>query len=186
MIGSPTEKKLIDAFIDLYTRKEYSKISVQEVCTLAHVSKTTFYYYYENLDALKLHIEAFIYESASDIFKHWEYLNLNLVDNNDPFPQNLEAMRFVYKYQKIFAALFGEFGDKSFINRYQKMIYDKQISKLNFISSDTLRNEYYASILVAIIFASSTQIWKSPNTKTVEDMANAQSKLTLSIISMIK
>ena len=40
------------AFEDLICQKEYTKITVKELCDKARINKKTFYHYYETLDAL--------------------------------------------------------------------------------------------------------------------------------------
>lgn len=45
-----TKAAIHDAFLKLYRSKPYEKISVKELCATAHVARTTFYSYYDNLN----------------------------------------------------------------------------------------------------------------------------------------
>lgn len=52
-----TKQAIRAAFITLYRRKPFDKMSVKELCIQTPVARTTFYEYYENLGTLKAEIE---------------------------------------------------------------------------------------------------------------------------------
>lgn len=51
------KRALQEVFVDLYRKKPYEEISIKELCTGAHVARTTFYFHYQNLAELKEDIE---------------------------------------------------------------------------------------------------------------------------------
>lgn len=52
-----TKEAIQKEFIELYAKKEYSCITVKEVCVNTPVARTTFYSYYQNIDDVKSEIE---------------------------------------------------------------------------------------------------------------------------------
>ena len=52
-----TKQAIYDAFISIYRRKPFDKMSVKELCIQTPVARTTFYEYYDNLGTLKAEIE---------------------------------------------------------------------------------------------------------------------------------
>ena len=47
-----TQAVIMQAFMDLLTRKPLDKITVKDVIEEADINRNTFYYYYENIPAL--------------------------------------------------------------------------------------------------------------------------------------
>lgn len=52
-----TKQAIHAAFITIYRRKSFDKMSVKELCIQTPVARTTFYEYYDNLGTLKAEIE---------------------------------------------------------------------------------------------------------------------------------
>lgn len=52
-----SKQMLKDALIELLEKKEFANISVQEICTLAGINRTTFYRHYQNQSDLLHEIE---------------------------------------------------------------------------------------------------------------------------------
>lgn len=55
-----TIKAIKENFYELILEKDYSKITVTELCSRAQINKKTFYTYYETLDALLLEMQSTI------------------------------------------------------------------------------------------------------------------------------
>ncbi len=53
-----TEKAIKNAFIELRAKKSLEKITVKELCQLAHINKSTFYSHYADIYALSDALEA--------------------------------------------------------------------------------------------------------------------------------
>ena len=58
-----TIRKLENAFIDILETKNIADVSVSEICSSAHVNRTTFYRYYRNQYALLETIEKELFAS---------------------------------------------------------------------------------------------------------------------------
>ena len=95
-----TKEKIIQAFFDLLTVKDFLDINVSELCKIAKVHRTTFYAYYDNLfellkDAKEYAIEMFTKEMNISVVD--DYLSLNVL---------IPYLNFVKKYSKLFKAYF--------------------------------------------------------------------------------
>ncbi len=67
-INSQSTKSAISkAFIELYCQKDISAISLNEICKKAHVSRTTFYRYYDDKYAVLEEIEDNLIDSLAKI-----------------------------------------------------------------------------------------------------------------------
>lgn len=51
------QNKMHDAMLELYRNRSFQDISVKELTETAHVARTTFYYYYQNLSELLEEVE---------------------------------------------------------------------------------------------------------------------------------
>lgn len=63
-----TERKIRDIFSDLLKKKEFSKITVREICSLADINRTTFYLHHEDVYELMQCIESDMYHYFMIIF----------------------------------------------------------------------------------------------------------------------
>ncbi len=64
-------------FHDLILEKEYSDITVKELCERARINKKTFYTYYETLDDLLLEMQIMISSEYSQIIKGYTLKDLD-------------------------------------------------------------------------------------------------------------
>ena len=55
-----TERCLIDAFVDLLTQKDISKISVSELCRVCGIHRSSFYLHFSDIYALMERVEAYL------------------------------------------------------------------------------------------------------------------------------
>ncbi len=46
-----------ESFVDLYSKYDYNLITIKNICQNAHVARSTFYFYYQNISELKAEIE---------------------------------------------------------------------------------------------------------------------------------
>lgn len=63
-----TERNIRDIFLGLLKKKELSKITVREICTLADINRTTFYLHHEDIYELMQCIESDMYHYFKIIF----------------------------------------------------------------------------------------------------------------------
>lgn len=72
---SEARERFVEAFVDLFEEKALRDITVKELLSRAHVSRSTFYYHFADVDSivahpmdeiLTEHEESLIYETARD------------------------------------------------------------------------------------------------------------------------
>ena len=61
-----TRRAVYNAFLELRAKKPLEKISVQELCALAQINKSTFYAHYEDIYALSDRLEDQVVESVME------------------------------------------------------------------------------------------------------------------------
>lgn len=121
-----TSKKALaieKAFCKLLQQMEFSKITVSRICSDAHVSRATFYTYFDSTQALLDEIEDRTLAEVLQILEGWKYFGYNFVGGNQAAPVYVEICRYCYEHLELFQALFGPYGDQAFIYRYESHIY---------------------------------------------------------------
>ena len=61
-----TEKRIVEAAIQLFKEKGYENTSVAEICKVSHVTKGTFYYHYANKDDLTFAYYEGLFDDMAD------------------------------------------------------------------------------------------------------------------------
>ncbi len=95
------KEKLLNAFFELLSIKEFNDISVSELCVVAKVHRTTFYAYYDNTFELLLDAKDQALKGLDEEFKdiphndNFDYLSLDVVT---------KYINFVKKYPNLFKA----------------------------------------------------------------------------------
>ena len=71
-----TRQRLHDTAIDLFTRKGFTKVSVDDICKQVGVSKGTFYYYFKTKDQVLLEeflkIDQFLVDTVKELTKKYK------------------------------------------------------------------------------------------------------------------
>lgn len=122
-----TSKKALaieSAFCKLLQQMEFKKITVSRVCSDAHVSRATFYTYFDGTQALLDEIEDRTLADVLQILEGWKYFGYSSVGENQAAPVYIDICRYCYNQREIFQALFGPYGDEAFIYRYENHIYE--------------------------------------------------------------
>ena len=88
-----TKQAIQTAFIALYRRQPFDKISVKELCVQTPVARTTFYEYYDNLGSLKSEIEDALIGGILDIAKATAVGNFTGMDLNLFFSRTLDYIK---------------------------------------------------------------------------------------------
>ena len=113
------KEKMINAFYELLSIKDFIEINVSEVCMIAKIHRTTFYAYYSNLfelleDAKNQAIEEFKKENNNeplhlDNFKNQIFLNyLLFVKNHAPLFKAYFKNSSAFKADEDFYTLFNQ------------------------------------------------------------------------------
>lgn len=82
---SKSKKKILDAAKDLFWKFGLRKISVEDICSTAEISKMTFYRHFENkIDVAKILLQQFIDEGMDAYF---EIMKMEI-----PYPQKIKLL----------------------------------------------------------------------------------------------
>ncbi|KAF5032174.1 hypothetical protein DSECCO2_620030 [anaerobic digester metagenome] len=74
-----TKKKLADAFIELYARRDINRIPVKAITDLAGVNRATFYIYYDDIYDLREQIETYFLEKMAAIINRLNPLDIEIL-----------------------------------------------------------------------------------------------------------
>ena len=88
-----TKQAIHAAFIALYRRKSFDKMSVKELCIQTPVARTTFYEYYDNLGTLKAELEDDLIGGILEIAKATAEGNFAGMDLNVFFSRTLDYIK---------------------------------------------------------------------------------------------
>lgn len=75
-----THRAIKEAFMRLYSRIEYSKISVSAFCAEVPIARTTFYDHFRNIDDVKREIEVELVDGLEDATKSVSHGNLSTMN----------------------------------------------------------------------------------------------------------
>lgn len=138
------KEKLLNAFFELLSIKEFNDISVSELCVVAKVHRTTFYAYYENTFELLLDAKDQALKDLDEEFKdtphdeNFDYLSIEVVT---------KSINFIKKYPNLF---------KAYLKNTDVLEGDVSFNKIlnNYFIPEAMKHGYYDEhkILLANIF----------------------------------
>jgi AcrR family transcriptional regulator len=129
-----TAKKMNDALISLLEKKDYEFITIKDICSEAHVNRSTFYLHYDNINDLLEEVISNTSDAFYDIFK--TKVNLFSTNKEDlmfikddyllPYLEFIKTHKKIYKLIKNNMHLFKAdlYKESSYINVIDK-IFDK-------------------------------------------------------------
>ena len=108
-----TKSAIRDALFKLLEDKPLNKVTVTDICKLADINRSTFYSYYEDVNALMTQIQNDLFENVliSITTENWFDDLLCLVDKN----------------KDLFQVLIGPHGDTEFLRQLLYLGYDNSI-----------------------------------------------------------
>lgn len=114
-----TKMAIQTAFLTLYKRKDFQRITVKELCAEIPIARTTFYSYYQNSSEVIEDIENCIITDL--LYINSSFRDLDIVDDDslDFFKDTLE---YISTRQDVFLALLIKQPDVSFINKWKNCI----------------------------------------------------------------
>ncbi|MBQ7874081.1 MAG: TetR family transcriptional regulator [Oscillospiraceae bacterium] len=172
-ISEQTRQNFIDAFWQLYEKKDINKIKVQEICDIAGYHRNTFYHYFTDV---------------YDVLNQIEDRIINeLIENSDEdmlfYENGVSAKKFtdVYernkKYLKILAD--DEKGSR-FPSKMSKVL--KQENKKKFIfCDDNNKNEYIYEYKISGAIAAIMHYFKDDNGLSLKEILELV--LEMSVVS---
>ena len=157
-----TAKKMDEALIALLEKKEFSYITVKEICETAGVNRSTFYLHYENTSDLLNETTQYILDRFSSYFKIdrecviQRYAQKNPDDLVFITPEYLTPyLTFIRDNQRIFRTALKEFGSLGFDEVYQRLfihIFDPILERFEY--SKETRNyvmKFYLTGITAVV-----------------------------------
>ena len=97
-----TKQSIINAFIEIRSRKEVERITVKELCEKARINKSTFYAHYKDIYDLSDQLETELVDSIMENFNHPENLLQNPADfTKEIFRQAVEQGHTEYGEDRI-------------------------------------------------------------------------------------
>ena len=156
-----TAVRMDEALIALLEKKEFSYITVKEICDTAGVNRSTFYLHYENTtDLLK--------EATQHILTRFQsYFKTDLDSISNRFTQTtrqdllfitpeylIPYLTFIRDNRRLFKTVMREFGSMGFDQVYRKMftyIFDPILARVDFpANTRTYVMKFYLSGITAI------------------------------------
>lgn len=156
-----TKKRLADAFIELYARRDINRIPIKAITDLAGVNRATFYIYYDDVYDLREQIETYFLEKMTEIINR-----LDLMDVESLFSEILALYQTTGDYLPI---LLGREG--SLFPGRVKAVMGQHIRRVNPNLPLTPRTEYAMEYQVAGIIGVFGRLLRSDGGLTPEEAA---------------
>ncbi|HAN79760.1 MAG TPA: hypothetical protein DCQ31_19365 [Bacteroidales bacterium] len=180
----PKKKQhIIDAASPLFMKYGIKKVSIEEICTEAEVSKMTFYKYFENKTKLVLYLLNQIFDAAWHDFNHVmlqnisfpEKMKLHIQHKND-FAKNVSKEFF----QDIYLSNETEIQDFLRINIEKSMLEIREI-----FTAAQKTGEIRADLNIDFLIYFLNKIQEMVSDKTLLEMHADVSDLTNNLVNMI-
>lgn len=117
-----TIKDIKQSFIELYEHNGIDKVSVQNLCAKANISKTIFYRYFDDKYDVLETIEQELLNGLREANVSLKNAPIHEYKKGQPFPVFFETAQYVYEKKNFFKALLSAHGDPQFIFRWKKQI----------------------------------------------------------------
>ena len=157
-----TAKKMDEALIALLEKKEFSYITVKEICETAGVNRSTFYLHYENTSDLLHETTQYILDRFTSYFSVdrerliREFSKMNLNDLVFVTPEYLTPyLTFIRDNKRVFKTALKETDSMGFDRVYQRLftyIFDPILERFEY-SKDTRTYvmKFYLTGITAVV-----------------------------------
>jgi AcrR family transcriptional regulator len=127
--GIAQQKNIKTAFLQLLDKKKPNEISVQEICSLAEINRTTFYLHFSNISELLEDIENDIYNEAKDRILPKQLSAAELISSETM----LRVLSYMRKNKSIYVLMMSGSGiistkSKMINNSYKSQIVEELIN----------------------------------------------------------
>ena len=117
-----TQYLIQQKLLEFMKTKDIHEIKVKHLTDALHISRSTFYQYYDSAFGVLQDIEDVFFEKLQNIAALFWHYPLDKCYLTEPHPINLKVLRFLRDQQAIYSVLFGAHGDVVFQSRVQNMI----------------------------------------------------------------
>lgn len=118
-----TKQVLRETFLELLLEKPASEITVTEICAKADVNRTTFYLHYDDVFDLLHKIEDTFFDAMVSAIDHY-------YGNGGRYASMVPVYETVAENGMLCEALFGKFGDDTFLKCCCEIQKDKMVTFL--------------------------------------------------------
>ncbi len=176
-----TKTAIKTAFMKLYANKEFSRISVSELCAATPVARTTFYSYYDNTDSVRVEIEDELIQGLMNAV-------ISNIDSSLSCADMDKALDAIESYIKEHWSSFRSFlitqPDLRFIGKWKNSI--KLNFKRRYPEKVTIRNyELIAEMVASAVIGAYTFWLSSPDKVNTKDLKAIIFEVMDSIIEII-
>ena len=157
-----TKKNIINAFIEMRSKKDIEKITVKELCEKAQINKSTFYSHYHDIYDLSEQLETEVVDSIIERMHHPEYV----IEKPELFTQELTE-GYMSK-NVLINILFSGSRSNTLVHKIEKSLKELVFRKYPEYQNDAAKN----ITLTYCIYGGFYAFWESReyNTETVIDM----------------
>jgi len=131
-----TRKILKDSLISLMKERSVTVIGIKEICARAEVSRSTFYFYYENVYHLLAEIEEEVFEYFNDLLNQIN-VSVKRGSRKHMSAYKQKYLEFIADKDNPLQVLLSENGDINF----QKRFFQRLIDQVRKIVQDTIKNQ---------------------------------------------
>lgn len=125
-----TKKAIMDSFVELAQNTPIDKITIKKVCDNCDINRNTFYYYYQDLYALK---EEIIYAKAEKLFKNLDFTS------SDSWKSSLRIIGAYARKNEIFIKnLFNSMGRDAFGDYIVDVVSSMALQFINILYEDKI------------------------------------------------
>lgn len=140
-----TKESIQKTFIKLYSKMEYDRITIKELCIQTPVARTTFYSYYSNIDELKSDIEMSFLNGLRDLVLHFQEKEPEFIDLHEFLRC---SMVYIENNWETVSAFLVTQPDPCFIDKWKSYIkehFQKHYSQKQYNDNFKLISEMIAS-----------------------------------------
>ena len=120
-MDSHTKEQIRRGFLRVYKATSYETISVKQICAEAHVSRSTFYSYYDSIHAVLEEIEDTLISELFAINEEFRYADFKRWKKGEPFVYARETIDCIQEHLETFQILLGR-NDPRFLYHWKRII----------------------------------------------------------------
>lgn len=140
-VTEKTQRKIKQAFCQLYTEKTIDKISIQQIMNLAGYNRSTFYLYFSDIYAVRQAVE-------DDLLNYIKNSMNQEFGVKQPQQQILSRLMYLFEDKEVeLRAVLGDYGNFNFLERMKKEIISSTYISANFVPGISRDDKYFAYIL---------------------------------------
>ena len=176
-----TKKLIYNAFMKLYDKQEYEKITVKELCATIPIARTTFYSYYDNIDDVKNEIEDYMIQGLLEVTEQVSHGNISEMD----FMKFLDATQVYIEANRkwIYIFLVKQINNR-FVDKWKNAICEN--FKKRYPEKQNHQNYELISEVVASATIGAYTYWlRFPNKVEKEDMKKIIKKALDAVVQVI-